>query len=128
MLQCILHILVNFVDFSSNQKYPDTWIPMDKLSIIQVSMISNQESMVSNYPSIHGIQISGYQKKVVSTHPYLQPNFDLKQENWNSEGTWLLYIQKVCIIECFLKIDFFCVETTVYSVGNFAVFFFHSSG
>ena len=35
------HILVNFVDFSSIQKYPDTWIPMDKLSIIQVSMISN---------------------------------------------------------------------------------------
>ena len=26
--------------------------------------------MVSNYPSIHGIQVSGYQKKVVSTHPY----------------------------------------------------------
>ena len=29
-------------------------------------------SMVSNYPSIHDIQVSGYQKKVVSTHPFIQ--------------------------------------------------------
>ena len=40
---------------------------MDKLSIIQVSMISNYPC----YPSIHGcIQLSRYQKKVVSTHLY----------------------------------------------------------
>ena len=51
--------MLTHADFSSIQKYPDTWIPMDKLSIIQVSMISNHPW----YPSIHGIQLSGYQKK-----------------------------------------------------------------
>ena len=35
----------------------------------------------------------------------LQTNFYLKQENWNLGGTWLLDIQKVCRIECFLKMD-----------------------
>ena len=43
-------MLVNFADFSSIQKHPDTWIPMDKVSIMQVSMIS----------TIHGIQLSKY--------------------------------------------------------------------
>jgi hypothetical protein len=65
--------LLNFVDFSNIQKYPDTWIPMDKLSMIHIllSMVSNyssihdiQLSMVSNYPSIHGIQVS-----MVSKYP-----------------------------------------------------------
>ena len=53
-----------------------------QLSIIQLSMISNypwyltiQLSMIFNYPwylSIHGIQVPGYKKKVVFTHPYLE--------------------------------------------------------
>ena len=51
------HILVNFVDFSSIQKYPDTWIPMDKLSAVSkypwYPTIHNiQAFMVSNYPDI----------------------------------------------------------------------------
>ena len=69
-------MLPHFGKFCWFFKYPDTWIPMDKLSIIQVSMISNypciqlskypwyQLSMVSNYPSIHDIQVS-----MVSNYP-----------------------------------------------------------
>ena len=56
--------------------YPKkTDIHVSKYPCIQISMISKYPLIqVSNYPkkiSIQDIQVSGYQKKVVSTHPYI---------------------------------------------------------
>ena len=71
--------LVSFVDFSSIQKYPDTWILMDKLSIIQVSMISNYPW----YATIHDIQlfmlsnIHCIQVSMISKYPWY-PNMRKK--------------------------------------------------
>ena len=63
-LSFFCHILVNFVDFSSIQKHSNIRIPMNKLSIIQVSMLSNYPW----YPTIHDIQLSMVSIYPISVH------------------------------------------------------------
>ena len=141
--------------------YSDTWIFIEKLSIIQQSMISKypwypsiqvsvthipingiQLSKYSWYLSIHGIQVSGYPKKVISTHPYLimmsfywsisfviSPcskivtllvssigYFDVSKE------TWMTTFAKSCveIDQKFLKSIQFEIHLAIHSIGRFS--------
>ena len=72
------------IDIQSIQvsMYPKkTDIHVSKYPCIHVSMISKYPLIqLSNYPKkigIQDIQVSGYQKKVVSVHPYPWPEFSI---------------------------------------------------
>ena len=136
------------IDFSSIQKYQDTWIPMDKLSIskypwyitihgIQVSMVSKYSDVrKKGYPLIPTMMVPIKRDKIVSgtNYSWSHPTFWLKL--WMLEKFWcpLLFRRKnwkvVVTINMYIYLSETCLllfTIFISTYGMLPIFFYEAA-